>query len=917
MGQQRFAWLVGSCVLTFLLVSCPQPIDQALFLRIKDDVGPTITVISPADGSFCAKMAQVIGVVSDASTSTGDIGAVRSLHYEILSAGVSEEVDLAADGSFTFGFSTASLASPFVVRIAAEDWNGNTVSTSMSLRLKENDDIPSFSVDPDNQKVTLKWDDVPFAESYSLYYTTEGSLPSENYGAPPVHGISSDDDVENLENGSMHVFLLHAHPSSGDDNYSDYAYAIPLSPQTLAPMVVAEPGQMSITWPTIDATDQFEVWRSSSRDGIYTFISGTRTGNQYVDRQVIAGSGYFYSVKPALAGSKGSGSVYRVTHPFVASPVIGSIQTASSASAVEIVGNYALVAEGWRGLQVIDVSFPESPAIVQTIDTFDLSDPSENTDIKDICVVGNLAYLLDGSDGIHILDVTNPALPVAVDTVYHFRLDPAFAMDISGDHAFVTTDFNGLVIVDINPTNVATYGTVRDFVAPLGSPFAVDVVGDYAYVSGNTDFQIVDVTDVTDVSIVKTVATPDIVRGITVAGDYAYAAHSGYDATGLQVIDINPIASAAVITTIPTTGLAQGTEVVGDRLYLATGTEGLLVFDITTPDSPRKVMHVDTIDSSKDVAIADEIAYVADGSTGLRIIDTRNPSSTEDVTTVVGAGLVTGVAVSGDYAYATDGMCSTGGLRVIDLQTQSVYRSLGTPGCPQSVVISGSYAYLCDKHAGLQIIDIRDNDALSIVGTADTPGAALRVTLVGDYAYVADDTKGVQVIDISNPATPQLMWTVPDTTGAKDVAYSDGKVFVSTSSDKFHILDVHDPLSASILKTIESPEFVFDYPFAVAVSDGFAYVADSVTGVQVIDIADVQSAAVVNTIPTSGQARELEVAGPYLLAALGSGGVDIIDISDPLTAFVVKELASGNFTYDVTTAGDQIYIADGNGGLRS
>jgi hypothetical protein len=112
------------------------------------------------------------------------------------------------------------------------------------------------------------------------------------------------------------------------------------------------------------------------------------------------------------AGSVATGPAYGVTvsgtHAYVAgyfglqvidisnpqSPqIVGSVDTPGSANGVAVAGTYAYVADWYPGLQVIDISNPESPQIVGSVDT-----PSAAIGVT---VSGTLAYVTDQTSGLH------------------------------------------------------------------------------------------------------------------------------------------------------------------------------------------------------------------------------------------------------------------------------------------------------------------------------------------------------------------------------------------------------------------------------------------------------------------------------------------------------------------------------------
>jgi hypothetical protein len=65
---------------------------------------------------------------------------------------------------------------------------------------------------------------------------------------------------------------------------------------------------------------------------------------------------------------------------------------------VQVVGNYAYVADGYSGLQIIDISNPTTPTLKGNYDTSDFA--------RGVQVVGNYAYVADDYSGLQIIDVS-------------------------------------------------------------------------------------------------------------------------------------------------------------------------------------------------------------------------------------------------------------------------------------------------------------------------------------------------------------------------------------------------------------------------------------------------------------------------------------------------------------------------------
>jgi len=147
---------------------------------------------------------------------------------------------------------------------------------------------------------------------------------------------------------------------------------------------------------------------------------------------------------------------------------VGGYDTPSMAFDVAISGDYAYVADGYSGLQIIDISVPSSPAWVGGFDT-----PG---DAYGVAISGNYAYVADGDSDLQIIDISVPSSPAWVGEYY---MPPGYArgVAISGDYAYVAADW--LKIMDISvPSNPVWVGGQY---APPGDAWDVAISGDYMW----------------------------------------------------------------------------------------------------------------------------------------------------------------------------------------------------------------------------------------------------------------------------------------------------------------------------------------------------------------------------------------------------------------------------------------------------
>ncbi|MFC1779696.1 DUF1566 domain-containing protein [Thermodesulfobacteriota bacterium] len=301
---------------------------------------------------------------------------------------------------------------------------------------------------------------------------------------------------------------------------------------------------------------------------------------------------------------------------YTASDALSKVATSGQAWSVDVSGQYAYVVAGGASssavLQVIDISTPQNPFIVGTLQ-------------------------LPGWGGAGV---------------------------VSGSYVYVANEFAGLQVVDVSdPQNPAIVGSVD---IPTQA-FNLSVVDQYAYVADDTGLQIINITDPLQPNIVGSIATPDSgdiywpnnALDVAVSGQFAYLTVYGND-DGLQVVDVsnpsNPIQIGWI--DLPQVG---GLYVEGSYVYVAVGNNGLRVIDISRPQSPTIVGTIDTPGDANNVTVSGSYAYVVEGSAyqaipgGVQIIDISNPSNPTLTSSIETTSSANDIFVSDELLYVAEG----------------------------------------------------------------------------------------------------------------------------------------------------------------------------------------------------------------------------------------------------------------------
>jgi hypothetical protein len=315
-----------------------------------------------------------------------------------------------------------------------------------------------------------------------------------------------------------------------------------------------------------------------------------------------------------FAGSNGICTVTATNHGHSATTA-GSVQSFSPtavsfvaipgfANSVDVSGNFAFVAAGASGLQVVNVPPDRTqPSVVSSL--------AITGNANDVALAGNIAYVAMGTSGLAAVDVTNPLTPKLLGTVS----TGGNALDVAprGTTVYVANG-NSLVLVDVTSPSAMT---VIKSLPLAGTIWGVDIDADRhlaAVAAGGSGVFLVDVTNPTAPVVLGSVITGDA-RETAIRGNFVLVADQANSMTSVD------ISNQAVPVVVSRTALSLGGRLNDIKLSgnFALGGDvffvnGIPIVDITNPGvlQPRTILNFTARDdNTMGIAVDGNYAYIA------------------------------------------------------------------------------------------------------------------------------------------------------------------------------------------------------------------------------------------------------------------------------------------------------------------
>ena len=208
-----------------------------------------------------------------------------------------------------------------------------------------------------------------------------------------------------------------------------------------------------------------------------------------------------------------------------------------------------------NGVQAVDFSNPESPALVAEYDIGAWG--------NSVLVDGNVAFIDFMEQGLRVVDISDPNQMVTMGQME--SIGQILRSTKIGDYLYASLGPGGLAIIDIH--NLSDPYLI-DYMADLGQVLDVAHIGDFAYVATRASgIHVLDVTNPAEPGLIATIDLEEPVYHIIFNSHYAYIANHS---SGVTVMDVSTPSAPKILGTAPTSSYALHLTTHGNDLYVST-----------------------------------------------------------------------------------------------------------------------------------------------------------------------------------------------------------------------------------------------------------------------------------------------------------------------------------------------------------
>ena len=270
---------------------------------------------------------------------------------------------------------------------------------------------------------------------------------------------------------------------------------------------------------------------------------------------------------------------------------------------------YAFLADGQNGLQIINISNASSPSLTANYKTYG--------NAKEVFVDSinskKFAFVSDINKGLFILNLYNILNPVPDTSIEYTGVN---SVNFKNGYLYVALTQSSVKIININslPDSVFEVNTY----IPKNPVEHIEINGNTAYfVERNTGLEIVDVTNPSSPQFISTFKTPGSGYDLKVAENLAYVADG---TSGVSVVNVGNPAQPYFVSQTKTNSDVRSIDYSPNFMFTAEYNSGAEVFNLFNPTSPEAFGYYEPSGYCNSVHYFKGKVLIANGQNGLLIL---------------------------------------------------------------------------------------------------------------------------------------------------------------------------------------------------------------------------------------------------------------------------------------------------------
>jgi hypothetical protein len=244
--------------------------------------------------------------------------------------------------------------------------------------------------------------------------------------------------------------------------------------------------------------------------------------------------------------------------------------------------------------------------------------------VKGFTVSGvQYAFLADGSKGLEIIDISSPEKPALV---YNYSTN-GFAEEVHIDsilgnkYLFLSDEQKGLYIINISNPAGAFLDTLIAYSGGVNSSYSMN---GFLYVSlRQGDIKILNVNSLPDPVYEVSSYTPlHNVEHIEISGTNMYLLEGTY---GFEILNISNPQSPVYLSSYNTPGDCNDLKIGNDIAYIADGLPGVCAINVGNPGQPELLSITNTESDLKGIDYSPNFMFTAEYNMGAEVFNLFNP----------------------------------------------------------------------------------------------------------------------------------------------------------------------------------------------------------------------------------------------------------------------------------------------------